>query len=67
MIIIVTFDEKQQYLIVHAILMALKQMVWEEELLKITGNERNSNSHSEKNNAIPHFFQLCEKQWMQFN
>jgi hypothetical protein len=37
----VTLDEKQQYLIVHAILMTLKQMEGEEELVNITGNSRN--------------------------
>ena len=36
-----TLDEKQQYLIVHAILMTLKQMVQEEELVNITGNREN--------------------------
>jgi hypothetical protein len=30
----VILDEKQKYLIVHAILMALKEMVGEEELVK---------------------------------
>jgi hypothetical protein len=37
----VTLDDKQQYLIVHAILMALKQMVQEEELINVTGNRGN--------------------------
>jgi len=37
----VTLDDKQQYLIVHAILMTLKQMVGEEELVNITGNSVN--------------------------
>jgi hypothetical protein len=37
----VTLDDKQQYLIVHAILMTLKQMVREEELVNITGNSGN--------------------------
>jgi hypothetical protein len=37
----VTLDEQQQYLIVHAILMALKQMVGEEELVNVTGNRGN--------------------------
>jgi hypothetical protein len=34
----VPLDEKQQYWIVHAILMAIKQMVGEEELVNVTGN-----------------------------
>ena len=37
----VTLREKQQYLIVHAILMALTQMVGEEELVNVTGNRGN--------------------------
>jgi len=37
----VTLDEKQQYLIVHVILMALKQMGGEEELVNVTGNRGN--------------------------
>jgi len=37
----VTLDDKQQYLIVHAILMTLKEMVGEEELVNITENSGN--------------------------
>ena len=37
----VTLDDKQQYLIVHAILMTLKQMVGEEELVNVTGYRGN--------------------------
>jgi len=37
----VTLDDKQQYLIVHAILITLKQTVGEEELVNITGNSAN--------------------------
>ena len=36
----VTLDEKQQYLIVHAVLMALKLMVQEEELVNLTGESK---------------------------
>ena len=63
----VTLDDKQLYLIVHAILMTLKQMVWEEELVNLTGDNRNQNLHSEQNTAIPYFLVRCENQWKQFN
>jgi len=46
--------------------MKLKQMAVEEGLAKLTRKNRNENLHSEQNKAIPHFFQQCEKQWMQF-
>jgi len=36
----VTLDEKQQYLIVHAVLMALKLMV-QEELVNLIRNSKN--------------------------
>ena len=36
----VTLDDKEQYLIVHAILMTLKQGVREEELVNITRNSK---------------------------
>jgi hypothetical protein len=37
----VTLDDKQQYLIVHAILMALTEIIGEEELVNVTGNRGN--------------------------
>jgi hypothetical protein len=51
-----TSDNKQQYLTAHAILMAVKQQVQEEQPVNRTGNK------SEQSSAIPHFFQQCEKQ-----
>ena len=33
--------DKQQYFVLHAILLTLKQKVWEEQLVTLTGNNRN--------------------------
>jgi hypothetical protein len=56
-----------KYLNLHAVLMTLKQMVQEEELVNVTGNNKNYNLHSKQMNRIPHSLQQYEKQWMQFN
>jgi hypothetical protein len=37
----VTSDNKKQYLTAHAILMAVKQKVQEEQPVNLTGNNRN--------------------------
>ena len=37
----VTLDDKQQYPILQAVLMTLEQMVGEEELVNVTGNNKN--------------------------